>query len=126
MSDLVIHKFRKSMVIDDTECPYWDQVLLNDANQTKPLLFLIPMPYFIATREHADTVTQCTGDKCSLFPYKSTSPVAREHQMADDTLEGHMTTSASESCDMSQERAQDGRKDKVVMAIRRYLDKELY
>ena len=26
MSDLIICKFRKSMVIHDTECPYWDQV----------------------------------------------------------------------------------------------------
>ena len=30
-------KFRKSMVIHDTECPYWDQVSLNNTNQTKPL-----------------------------------------------------------------------------------------
>ena len=27
MSDLVIYKFRKSMVMHDTECAYWDQVL---------------------------------------------------------------------------------------------------
>ena len=36
ISDLVNWKFRKSMVIHDTECPYWDQVSLNNANQTKP------------------------------------------------------------------------------------------
>ena len=35
ISDLVICKFRKSMVIHDTECPYWDQVSLNNTNQTK-------------------------------------------------------------------------------------------
>ena len=33
ISDLVIFKFRKSMVIHDTECPYWDKVSLNN-NQT--------------------------------------------------------------------------------------------
>ena len=33
MSDLVICKFRKSMVIHDVECPYWDQVSLNNTNQ---------------------------------------------------------------------------------------------
>ena len=32
-SDLVICKFRKCMVIHDTECPYWDQVSLNNTNQ---------------------------------------------------------------------------------------------
>ena len=41
MSDLVICNFRKSMVTHDTECPYWDQVSLNNTkptktNQTKP------------------------------------------------------------------------------------------
>ena len=33
MSDLVICKFLKSIIIHDTECPYWDQVSLNN---TKP------------------------------------------------------------------------------------------
>ena len=32
MSDLVICKFWKSMVIHDTECRYWDQVSLNNTN----------------------------------------------------------------------------------------------
>ena len=44
MSDLVICKFRKSMVIHDTECPYWDQVSLNNPNLPNqnpiPSLFL--------------------------------------------------------------------------------------
>ena len=45
MSDLVNWEFRKSMVIHDTECPYWDQVPLNNTNQTKPnLIFLYPKP----------------------------------------------------------------------------------
>ena len=35
MSDLVICKFKKSMVIQDTECPYWDQVSLNNTNHTQ-------------------------------------------------------------------------------------------
>ena len=35
ISNLVICKFRKSMIIHDTECPYWDQVSLNNTNQTK-------------------------------------------------------------------------------------------
>ena len=34
ISNLMIFKFRKSMVIHDTECPHWDQVLLNSTNQT--------------------------------------------------------------------------------------------
>ena len=38
MSDLMISKFRKTMVIHDTECPYWDQVSLNNTNPTKPSL----------------------------------------------------------------------------------------
>ena len=37
ISDLVIWKFKKSMVIHDTECPYWDQV---SSNNTNPTLFL--------------------------------------------------------------------------------------
>ena len=31
-----ICKLKKSMIIHDTECPYWDQVSLNNTNQTKP------------------------------------------------------------------------------------------
>ena len=34
MANLVISKFRKCMVIHDIECPYWDQVSLNN---TKPI-----------------------------------------------------------------------------------------
>ena len=37
VSDLLICTLLiKSMVIHDTECPYWDQVSLNNTNQTKP------------------------------------------------------------------------------------------
>ena len=32
MSDLVICKFWKSMVMHDTECPHWDQVSLSNTN----------------------------------------------------------------------------------------------
>ena len=38
MSGLVICKFGKIMVMHDTECLYWDQVSLNNTNQTKPTL----------------------------------------------------------------------------------------
>ena len=31
-----LHLLIKSMVIHDTECPYWDQVSLNNTNQSKP------------------------------------------------------------------------------------------
>ena len=31
-----LHLLVKSMVIHDTECPYWDQVSLNNTNLTKP------------------------------------------------------------------------------------------
>ena len=34
-----LHLLIKSMVIHDTECPYWDQVSLNNTNQTKPVLY---------------------------------------------------------------------------------------
>ena len=34
VSDLGICKFWKSMVIHDAECPYWDQVSLNNTNQS--------------------------------------------------------------------------------------------
>ena len=37
MSDLVICKFRKSMIIHDTECPYWDQVSLNNTSTNSTL-----------------------------------------------------------------------------------------
>ena len=38
MSDLVICKFRKSMVIHDAKCPYWDQVSLNNTSQPTNLI----------------------------------------------------------------------------------------
>ena len=38
--DLVICKFRKSMVVHDTECPYWDQVSLNNTKQTNPFIHI--------------------------------------------------------------------------------------
>ena len=37
MSDLLNWKFRKSMVTHETDCPHWDQVSLNNTNQTKPI-----------------------------------------------------------------------------------------
>ena len=50
MSDMVICKFRKSMVIHDTECPYWDQVSLNNPN---------PNPFCSWTAmTHLDVYTQ--------------------------------------------------------------------
>ena len=33
-----LHLLIKSMVIHDTECPFWDRVSLNNTNQTKPNL----------------------------------------------------------------------------------------
>ena len=33
-----LHLFIKNMVIHDIECPYWDQMSLNNTNQTKPFL----------------------------------------------------------------------------------------
>ena len=47
MSDMVICKFRKSMVIHDTECPYWDQVSLNSTNPTQPKYSLLNWSYKI-------------------------------------------------------------------------------
>ena len=38
MSDLVICNSRKSMVIHDTECHYWDRVSLNNTNQPTNLV----------------------------------------------------------------------------------------
>ena len=37
----------KSMVIHDTQCPYWDQVSLNNTNQTKLFLNLLWWEYEI-------------------------------------------------------------------------------
>ena len=34
-----LHLLIKSMIIHDTECPYWDQVSLNNTNQTNTYLF---------------------------------------------------------------------------------------
>ena len=34
-----LHLLMKSMVIHDTECPYWDQVSLNNTNQSIKILF---------------------------------------------------------------------------------------
>ena len=42
MSDLVICKFRKSVVIHDTECPYWDQVSLNKHKPTNQS-YMLPL-----------------------------------------------------------------------------------
>ena len=66
-SDLVICKFRKSVVIHDTKCPYWDQASLNNKNQTK---YMYP----------------CTlgGDKVSVndpcIPTRTTEEETRWHQ----------------------------------------------
>ena len=49
MSDLVICKFGKSLVIHDTECPFWDQVSLNNTNKTKLIVLTVIVlfrPYF--------------------------------------------------------------------------------
>ena len=58
MSDLVICKFRKSMVIHDTECPYRDQVSLNNINPftikaLHPLLHIVSLlqTWFIETED---------------------------------------------------------------------------
>ena len=37
---LMICKFRKSVVIHDTECPYWDHTSLNNTNQNQNLSVL--------------------------------------------------------------------------------------
>ena len=33
-----LHLFIKNMVMHDIEYPYWDQMSLNNANQTKPMI----------------------------------------------------------------------------------------
>ena len=38
-----LHLLIKSMVIHDAECPYWDQVSLNNTNQTKPHWDQVPL-----------------------------------------------------------------------------------
>ena len=47
MSDLVVCKFRKSMVIHDTECHYWDQLLFKNTNQA-----------YTACETHADPLAR--------------------------------------------------------------------
>ena len=39
MSDPVAWKFRKSMVIHDSECPYWEPVSLNNTDNPNPFGF---------------------------------------------------------------------------------------
>ena len=48
MSELVICKFRKSMVIHDTECPYCDKVSLNNTNQTTAAWKQIQVPIVVS------------------------------------------------------------------------------
>ena len=45
-----LHLLIKNMVIHDTECPYWDQVSLNNTNQTKPNQFLNPKNIALDTK----------------------------------------------------------------------------
>ena len=45
MSDLVICKFRKSMVIRVIECPQSDQVSLSNTNQTQYYIVLMSGAY---------------------------------------------------------------------------------
>ena len=41
MSDMLICKFIKSVVIHDTECPYWDQVSLNNTKPNFDRLYIL-------------------------------------------------------------------------------------
>ena len=50
MSDLVICKFRKSMVIHDAECPHWDQVSLDNTNQPTTMWQNYTTTYIIASQ----------------------------------------------------------------------------
>ena len=36
-----LHLFIKSMVLHDTKCPYWDQLSLNNTDQTKLNQYLL-------------------------------------------------------------------------------------
>ena len=36
-----LHLFKKNMVIHDIECPYWDQMSLNNTNQPNQLFLLV-------------------------------------------------------------------------------------
>ena len=53
MLDLMICKFSKGMVIHGIKCPYWDQMSLNNTNQTRPdwsfHITLIVSPYDVST-----------------------------------------------------------------------------
>ena len=61
MADLVICKSRKSMVVHDTECPYWDQVSLNN---TKPNLFTEWNTF--KPSKCATNINQFVQDLCAL------------------------------------------------------------
>ena len=54
MSDLVICKFRKNMIIHDSECPYRDQVSLKNTNQTSDISSQSLSPNFV-TLHHTVT-----------------------------------------------------------------------
>ena len=69
MSDLVICNFRKSMVIHDTECPYWNQVSLNNTNQTKPVRWSLQLeqPYHLCWLKLLTMVCQHYYVYCQLL-----------------------------------------------------------
>ena len=75
MSDLVICNFRKSMVMHDTECPYWDQVSLSNSytkptkpNQTKPInWFLLTLDSGLQLTEYMDTAMKAVVSSCQLL-----------------------------------------------------------
>ena len=72
MSDLVICNFRKSMVMHDTECPYWDQVSLNNTNQPTnqeinihcTLIHVLALFYLVSVSLYDINCQKINGSEC--------------------------------------------------------------
>ena len=64
MSDVVVCKCRKSMVIHDTECSYLDQVSLNNTNQTnQPIVASQSLNFvFLSSRTPENILRKCFSD----------------------------------------------------------------
>ena len=61
-----LHLLIKSMIIHDTECPYWDQVSLNNTNQTKPNVSQPATPGYCSFL----SITNIQGSNYLLIEYK--------------------------------------------------------
>ena len=89
MSDLVVCKFRKSMVIHDTRCPYWDQVSLNNTNQTNLILW---KPAFVKVDVYTVQLGDVLGRVHSVLRTTSSYTYALKFYLSDFLFVNEMRT----------------------------------